>query len=62
MIAMFNGVKDFAVFNSKPHLFDYGQPYQMGDAGSDLPVYIKLMSGSETCFEDRVRQFGGVVI
>ena len=62
MIAMFDSLKDFAVFNSKPHLFQYGTPYQMGSNGANLPVYVKLVVGDEESFEYRVRQFGGIVI
>jgi len=62
MIAMFDSVKDFAVFNSKPHLFHYSQPYQMGANGANLPVYVKLVSGDESQFQRRVEQFNGLVM
>jgi hypothetical protein len=62
MIAMFNSVKEFAVFNSKPHTFHYGKPYQMGANSANLPVYVKLVSGSESMFKRRVEQFNGLVM
>lgn len=62
MKAMFNTVKEFAVFNSKPHLFNFGEPYQAFCEGEDEPVYIDFISGSEEQFKSRVEQFGGLTL
>lgn len=62
MKAMFNTVKEFAVFNSKPHLFTFGEPYQSIFEGEDEPVYIDFISGSEDQFKSRVEQFGGLTL
>lgn len=62
MIAMFDSVKDFAIFNSKPHLFQYGDPYQMGANDVNLPVYVRFLSGNELQFKRRAEQFNGLVM
>lgn len=63
MKAMFNTVKDFAIFNAKPHLFTFGEPYQIGgDTGKDGAVFVELRSGCKAMFASRVDQFGGVVL
>jgi hypothetical protein len=62
MKAMFSNVKAFAVFNSKPHLFSYGQPYQLGTACVNSAVFVELTRGDSKKFSSRVEQFGGVVL
>ena len=62
MKAMFDGVREFAKFNTKPHLFSYSQPYQLGGNDVNSPVYVDLTSGDADQFASRVEQFGGVVL
>ena len=62
MKAMFDGVREFAKFNAKPHLFSYSQPYQLGGNDVNSPVYVDLTSGDAVQFASRVEQFGGVVL
>lgn len=62
MKAMFDNVKAFAVFSSKPHLFRVGQPYQMGNSNVDGCVFVNLVAGNPKMFAKRVSQFGGVVL
>lgn len=62
MKAMFTSVKEFAVFNCKPHLFTCGQPFQIGETCAESSVYVELVAGSEVEFSARVQQFGGVVL
>lgn len=60
--AMFKTVKEFAVFNSKPHVFSYSSPYQIFSFGANQEVFINLESGCEKLFSKRVEQFGGILI
>lgn len=62
MIAMFTNVKAFAVFNAKPHLFSYGEPYQFAGEGKDEPVFVDLVDGDAQQFCARVEQFDGLVL
>lgn len=60
--AMFPNLRAFAVFNAKPHLFTYGQPYQVGVRGAQYEVFVDLKAGDPAQFQARVEQFGGVVL
>lgn len=62
MLAMFPDVKTFAVFNAKPHLFTYGEPFQL--AGNDIhgSVYIQFTGGCVKQFKNRVEIFNGLVL
>lgn len=62
LTAMFDNVKDFAVFNAKPHLFTIAAPTQMFCNDIDHPVYVELESGCAEMFTIRVKQFGGLVL
>lgn len=62
MKALFNSVRDYAVFAAKPHLFAIGEPYQLGVNCANSGVYVELVSGKETEFARRVEQFGGVIL
>lgn len=62
MKALFNSVKEFAVFAAKPHLFRIGEPYQLGTNCANSGVYVELVSGKESNFKSRVEQFGGVIL
>ena len=62
MTGIFDTVAEFEKFNSKPHLFDCGDPYQMGNTGPDESVYVELVTGHYAEFALRVEQFGGVVL
>lgn len=55
--AMFRSIKDLAVFNAKPHLFTYGEPFQFCES-----FCVELVSGDVDLFVSRVEQFGGLVI
>lgn len=59
---MFNNVNEFAIFNSKPHLFSFSEPYQLGCAGEDQDVFIDLTDGCKDVFKARVEQFGGICL
>jgi len=62
MIAQFDNVKQFAIFNAQPHLVTYSTPYQLGVSDKDLPVYVELHTGSKHDFVERVEQFGGIIV
>jgi len=62
MIAMFTNVREYAIFNSKPHLFTCGEPYQVAGNSDHGSVFVKLQTGGGASFTARVEQFGGVVL
>lgn len=62
MKALFNSVKSYAVFASKPQQFIVGEPYQLGAISKNGGVFVELISGKESLFRSRVEQFGGVVL
>lgn len=62
MLAMFPDVKTFAVFNAKPHLFTYGEPFQLSKSDVHSPVYIQLTGGDVNQFKIRVEQFAGLIL
>lgn len=62
MLAMFTDVKTYAVFRSKPHLFQTAEPFQLGVADASEPVFVRLVQGCRKMFAKRVEQFGGLVV
>ena len=60
--AMFTDVRQFAIFNAKPHLFTVSKPSQTGTSDANSPVFISLVSGCGAEFAARVGQFGGVTL
>lgn len=62
MLAMFNNVKAYAVFHSKPHLFQTAEPFQLGVPDASEPVFVRLIQGQQEMFAHRVEQFGGLVV
>lgn len=62
MRALFNSVKEYAVFAAKPHLFRVSDAYQLGENSANGGVWVDLISGKESQFRARVEQFGGCIV